>query len=99
MDKATLKKRCEDTLAAIEAHEMREPIQKMMMNGGWLDLSDTCELQPNTRHHWYRPKRVPRVVCVEVLDDGTAGLTWFDHEPNRPTGLTKFVEVLDDDTA
>jgi len=98
MDKATLKKRCEDTLAAIEAHERGEPIQKMLhVDGGWYDLPDTCGLMPNNWCHWYRPKpKEPRIAWIEIDENGNAGMVWLDHEPYEESGLTKFIEVIDE---
>jgi len=75
MDKETLKKRCEDTLAAMEAAERGEPVEQW--SGGRPYPWETC-INPEfssrlgvESHYWYRPKtKEPRIVWVGIDDDG-----------------------------
>jgi len=98
MDKETLKRRCEDTLAAMEAHERGEPVE-MLFGSEW-EHNGCPSFKTTTReHYWYRPKRKPRVVWVEISESGTAEIAWTQEELDGceydASKLTKFIEVIE----
>jgi hypothetical protein len=93
MSKQELKQLCEDTLAAIEAHERGGSVQCFHSHDErWHDIRTPDWIEAPA----YRPKPVPRVVYIDFDADEER---WHSEAEfaaaSNPGRFTKFIEVIE----